>query len=102
MTITVERSVHAPMPDGTRLAADVYRPARASGCPTVVLRTPYDRGLASAYGQQVNAIRLAEAGYAVVVQDVRGRFDSEGDLYPFHHEGEDGFETVEWAAAQPW
>lgn len=90
------------MQDGVRLRADVFRPARPGRYPTVVVRTPYDRTLGPAFGQQVNALRLAEAGYAVVVQDVRGRFGSEGEFYPFRHEGGDGAETIEWAAGQPW
>ena len=102
MTISVDRHVWVPMPDGIRLAADVFRPAGGGRHPVVLLRTPYDRGHAAAFGLQINALRLAEAGYAVVTQDVRGRFDSEGEFEPFRAEGADGVASVLWAAGQPW
>ena len=102
MTISVDRDVRVTMPDGIRLAADVFRPAGGGRHPVVVLRTPYDRGGAAAFGLQINALRLAEAGYAVVTQDVRGRFGSEGDFEPFRAEAADGVATIHWAAEQPW
>lgn len=101
-SLSVEIGVGVAMRDGTRQAADVYKPSGAGRWPVVLLRTPYDRRLGAAHGQQVNATRLAAAGYAVVIQDVRGRFGSEGAFYPFRDEAGDGFDTISWAAEQPW
>src|ERR671935_770163 len=100
----VERDVPVPMRDGVRLAADLYRPATggrpADGpFPTVLVRTTYDKRRA----QEVHdAGRFAGRGYAVVLQDVRGRYGSEGDYYHGIWEVDDGHDTVEWIAAQPW
>ncbi|HEY8491868.1 MAG TPA: CocE/NonD family hydrolase [Dehalococcoidia bacterium] len=87
--------------DGVSLATDVYRPAAGGPFPTLVTRTPYGRLNASA-AVLAHPAWYARHGYAVVVQDVRGRGGSEGTFYPFRHEGADGYDAVEWAAAQPW
>jgi putative CocE/NonD family hydrolase len=87
------------MRDGVRLSADVLRPAAEGRFPTLVYRTPYNRKRA----EENEVVRAAVArGYAVVLQDVRGRYDSEGLFTPYVHEGRDGYDTIEWAAAQPW
>jgi len=89
------------MRDGIRLAADLYLPAGNGPWPTLVERLPYGKGLRAAhFFLQPDA--AAEAGFATLVQDCRGRFDSDGEWYPFHVEIDDGYDTVEWAAAQPW
>ena len=62
------------------------------------MRTPYDNSQPAA---EQHARRLADAGYAVVTQDARGRFDSEGAYYPFANEAEDGFDTQEWIGRSP-
>ena len=90
------------MSDGTRLATDVIRPAGGGPVPAVVVRTPYNRSTPASRGLQIDALGLAEAGYAVVIQDVRGRFASGGDFEPFVNEQDDGVDTVEWVAEQPW
>jgi putative CocE/NonD family hydrolase len=96
--VIVERGVMVPMRDGVRLAADVFRPAEPQA-PVLLSRTPYGRHLL----EQLHAPdRLVEAGFAVVLQDCRGRFDSEGEWRPIEVETDDGHDTVEWAAAQPW
>ena len=77
--------------------ADLYRPEAEGRYPTLLQRTPYDRK-----GGTMDAMFLAGKGYAVVLQDTRGRFGSEGEFYPFRHEAQDGYDTIEWAAAQPW
>jgi putative CocE/NonD family hydrolase len=100
--ITVDLGVAVPMADGTRLVGDVYRPARPGRYPVVVLRTPYDRRHAAAFGLQVNAVAQAAAGFVTVIQDVRGRGASGGAFEPFVQEAADGVRTVEWAAEQPW
>ena len=92
-------SVAVPMRDGVVLRADVFRPSAEGRFPTLVYRTPYDRKRASE--DEVAKAALA-AGYAVVRVDVRGRYESEGDFTPYRNEGRDGYDTIEWAAAQPW
>ncbi len=99
LTLTVDRDVPVPMRDGATLFADVYRPAGIGPYPTVLTRTPYDK---ATRGPSPLPVRLASAGYAVVVQDTRGRYASEGAFVPFVHERDDGFDTLEWLVAQPW
>jgi putative CocE/NonD family hydrolase len=99
----IERNVRVPMRDGIVLVADVYRPADDSAHPAVVQRTPYDKdNLLYTYAATIDIPRFVARGYAVIVQDCRGRFGSEGDWYPFRHEADDGYDTVEWIAEQPW
>ena len=83
--------------DGERLASDVYLPSEGQRFPTVLIRTPYGkkRG-AEGY------FRFVQRGYAVVIQDVRGREDSTGEWMPQYYEIEDGDDTLNWIAAQPW
>jgi len=95
-----ERHVAMRLADGTRLASDVYLPAGAPGpWPVILERTPYNKLGAALV---LSAKYFASHGYAVVLQDVRGRFESEGEFYPFGNEGPDGAETVAWVRAQPW
>ena len=102
-TIVVERGVLVPMRDGVRLATDVYRPAGPGRSPVLVHRTPYGKDDLWPVATLVfSPIEAAARGYAVVVQDCRGRFASEGEWIPFVVEGPDGHDTVEWAAEQPW
>ncbi|HEY7509555.1 MAG TPA: CocE/NonD family hydrolase [Vicinamibacteria bacterium] len=96
----VERDVAVRMRDGVVLRADVWRPAASGRFPVLVYRTPYDRRGAQDAGSTV--ARAAARGYAVVVQDVRGRYGSQGEFDPYRNEGRDGYDTIEWAAAQPW
>lgn len=95
-----ERGVGVPMRDGVALRADVLRPEGAGRSPTLVYRTPYGRLRAL---EEYEIFHKAVArGYAVVVQDVRGRYDSDGEFTPYFQEGRDGFDTIEWASRQPW
>lgn len=93
--------VMVPMRDGTRLATDVYLPTTEGDAswPVILTRTPYDR-------KATNLIKLARKwalhGYAVVIQDVRGRYDSEGAFEPFVNEADDGYDCIEWVGQQPW
>ncbi|HEX7061601.1 MAG TPA: CocE/NonD family hydrolase [Woeseiaceae bacterium] len=88
------------MRDGVVLRADVRRPASGGPFPVLVYRTPYGKQFAAeAYDTHREALRR---GYAVVLQDVRGRYASEGVFDPYRNEGRDGYDTIEWAAAQPW
>jgi putative CocE/NonD family hydrolase len=100
--IVIERGVPAPMRDGCTLVADIYRPADGERHPVLVQRTPYDRTLIGNAASDIDPIKMAMAGYAVVVQDVRGRFDSEGEFETYSNEASDGHDTVQWAAEQPW
>lgn len=90
-------SVEIPLRDGTITRADLYVPDGGDRYPTLLSRTPYSRieGIA-------NTLRLARRGYAVVMQDCRGRFGSEGEFHPFLNEGSDGVDSVEWCARQDW
>jgi uncharacterized protein len=92
--------VAVPMRDGVVLRAEVLRPAADGRYPTLVYRTPY--GAHAAVADYTTFTRAAERGYAVVVQDVRGRYRSDGEFRPYEHDGRDGYDTIEWAAAQPW
>ena len=97
-----ERNVMVPMRDGVRLAADVYRPAAPGRFPALVTRGPYGKD-GYADNQEHSSWFFPQRGYVVVSQDCRARFDSEGDYYnPLFQEGADGYDTVEWAARQPW
>jgi putative CocE/NonD family hydrolase len=96
----VEKDVAVPMRDGVVLRADIYRPAEAGRFPVLVHRTPYDRRRSPESEPVI--LKAVERGYAVVVQDVRGRYGSAGDFVPYSNEGRDGFDTIEWAAARPW
>ena len=97
-SVVVEKNVPATMRDGTILRADVYRPDAPGRYPVVLRRTPYSKNA----GSSPESFReLAAEGYVVVVQDTRGRYASEGVAVP-HDEGDDGYDTVEWAASLPW
>jgi uncharacterized protein len=96
----VTKDVPVPMRDGTLLRADVILPNQLGKFPVLVYRTPYGKEFAL---QDYSTFRnAAERGYAVVVQDVRGRYASAGDFRPYENEARDGYDTIEWAAQQPW
>jgi putative CocE/NonD family hydrolase len=99
--VHAERDMLVAMRDGVRLATDVFRPASGGACPVLLKRTPYGKKQSELMAAQTIA-DLVDRGYAVVVQDVRGRFNSEGDWTPFACEIKDGVDTIIWAAAQPW
>lgn len=100
--VLVDRNVPISMRDGNVLRADVYRPDTDAPVPAIISRLPYNKDVLLNQTFAIHAIRAAEAGFAVVYQDSRGRFQSEGEFYPFVHEGRDGYDTVEWVAVQPW
>lgn len=100
-----EEGLRVPAGGGLALAADHYYPATPGSYPTILIRSPYGRGKkAGAFGWLLNfaAFRFAERGYHVVIQDTRGRFDSEGVFDPYFNERDDGLATLDWLAAQPW
>lgn len=96
----IEKDVPVPMRDGVVLRADVWRPAASGRFPVLVYRTPYDKRRAPE--SYTTFHRAVERGYAVVIQDVRGRYASDGEFVPYQNEGRDGYDTIEWAARQPW
>lgn len=89
------------MRDGARLATDVYLPVRDGPAETLLVRLCYDKNGRSSFMGQM-APRVTARGYAFVVQDVRGKFRSEGEGVAFVHESEDGFDTLEWLTQQPF
>jgi uncharacterized protein len=91
------REMRVPMSDGVELATDVYLPAATGSHPVIVIRTPYNRR-----GKRIFAEKFAAAGYAVVIQDVRGKFGSGGTFIPFVNEEKDGIETLDWIAGEEW
>lgn len=95
--VTVESGVKVSMRDGVVLRADVYRPKQEGRFPVLLQRTPYNKAGGAEFGH-----RAAAAGFVTIVQDVRGRFTSEGEWYPFKYESADGYDSVEWAAALPY
>ena len=98
------RTVQVRMRDGVLLATDVYAPARPGRYPVILQRTPY--GLRLGHGcfasLSGNMASWAEQGYVGITQDSRGTFRSQGTFTPIHQEQNDGYDAVEWAAAQPW
>jgi uncharacterized protein len=94
--IVIERNVAMKTRDGVTLKADVYRPAGDGTFPVLVERTPYNKDGGGDFSRKAVA-----RGFMVVIQDVRGRYTSEGEWYTFKHEMNDGYDTVEWAAALP-
>lgn len=102
MSLVIDKNIMVEMRDGVRLATDVYRPEGDGQHPTIVQRTPYDKELPVLRNWSFDVLRAAQAGYAVVVQDTRGRFRSEGVFDAFTDEARDGADTITWAAGQPW
>ena len=100
--LLIDKNVAMPMRDGVVLRGNVYRPETEEPVPAILIRTPYGKEGTLIQAFSIEAVRAAEAGYAVIQQDTRGRFASEGEFYPFRNEVEDGYDSVEWVAAQSW
>jgi predicted acyl esterase len=92
------RDIAVPMRDGVRLAADVFLPAISGRWPTVLVRTPYSRHALSIRGYRY----FVQRGYALVVEDLRGRYGSQGNFGLVPQEAPDGSDTLDWIAAQHW
>ena len=101
VSLKVETNQPAVMRDGTTLYADVYRPDGPGPFPTILQRTPYDK-TAALSSQMMDPMKTAKAGFALVIQDTRGRYTSGGEFYCFVDDINDGYDSVEWAASQPW
>jgi len=97
--VRLERGVQCRMSDGIHLISDHYYPPQDGQQPTLLMRQPYGRDIASTV-VYAHPVWFARHGYNVVVQDVRGRGDSEGEFYPFRHEARDGAETIAWLRAR--
>lgn len=95
--VKVQSSVGVPMRDKLKLATDLYLPAGEGKFPVILVRTPYKKEMV-----ELQARYYARRGYAVAVQDCRGRFSSPGVWEPFVNEARDGYDTIEWLARQPW
>lgn len=90
-----QRAVMIPMRDGVKLASDIVRPNKEGKVPAVLVRTPYRKNTNG-------GAALAAVGCALVCQDVRGRYNSEGEHAPFLYEADDAYDTIAWIAKQPW
>jgi len=97
--VATEFNLATKMRDGVRLSTDVYHPRERGKWPTILVRTPYDNNDTRwvEFGK-----KFAARGYAVATQDVRGRYDSEGEWYPSKNEGRDGYDTLKWLSHQKW
>ncbi|MED3561420.1 CocE/NonD family hydrolase [Bacillus xiapuensis] len=100
--ILVEKNVPCEMRDGVILYADIYRPNEEGAFPVLLTRLPYSKDLPHYSHRYLDTNRLVENGFVVIIQDVRGRFQSEGEFQSFRQEANDGYDTVEWAAALPF
>ena len=95
--VVIEHGVAVKMRDGTILRADIFRPSAPGKFPILLTRTPYDKRHDLDF-----SLKGVARGYVVINQDVRGRYTSDGEWYPFVHESDDGYDTIEWAAALPY
>ena len=100
-SVKYESNTPLMLRDGTITYVDVFRPDASGKFPALLQRTPYDKSAAMSTGS-FDPLRTALEGYAVVIQDVRGRYTSDGEFYTFVNEIDDGHDSVEWVASQPW
>jgi uncharacterized protein len=98
MKTKTDKSVKIKMRDGVELVADIVRPADDGKYPAILERTPYGRETVSKFSGEWWARR----GYVHIVQDARGRNESDGEWVPFAHERKDGYDTIDWIAKQSW
>jgi len=98
--VKAEKDIMVPMRDGVRLATDVYLPKASGPFPVLFTRLPYGKRFAGLL-PMIGRI-FAERGYAFVIQDVRGRFKSEGKFFPFIDDAPDGIDLFRWIQQQPW
>ena len=98
--VRLQPNVMIPMRDGVRLATDLYQPTTGAGpWPVILVRTPYNK---ASPRQAEQLEKMAEAGYVVAGQDVRGKYNSEGQFRVQADDPNDGFDTVDWLSKQPW
>jgi uncharacterized protein len=99
--ITVDFDVPAQMRDGTTLRANIYRPSTEGRWPVLLTRLPYGKDFSHG-GGVLDALQVARRGYVVIIQDVRGRFASDGEWSPMRNEALDGVDTIAWASQLPY
>jgi putative CocE/NonD family hydrolase len=97
--VKTEIDVKVAMRDGVSLSTDIYRPDAEGKFPAILIRTPYNNNTEAAI---VQSRFFAERGYVMLQQDVRGKFDSDGQFYPQRNEANDGYDMDEWIGKQPW
>ena len=95
--VKMEAATKVAMRDGVKLSTDLYLPQAEGKAPVILIRTPYKKEMS-----EVQARYYARRGYAVAIQDCRGRFGSDGVWEPFINEPKDGYDTIEWLAGQQW
>jgi putative CocE/NonD family hydrolase len=104
-SIRIDRSIPMEMRDGVILRGDIYRPDDKKKHPAILIRTPYGRGESLSLFF-MDLIETVTAGYALILQNVRGTYDSGGEVVlgdvSLTMESPDGYDSVEWAANQPW
>lgn len=97
--VQIQLDLKIPMCDGVRLYAALYRPPKGDSFPVLLIRSPYS----TQHPRYVDwAMRFAQHGYAVVMQDSRGRYESDGVWRPYIDETKDGYDTQQWIGGQPW
>ena len=101
-SVSFEENVKILMRDDIVTYCDVFKPSGSGKHPVLLMRTPYDKSASMSRTMIIDAVTAATEGYAVVIQDVRGRHSSSGDFYTFHNEIDDGFDSIDWAASQSW
>lgn len=99
--LRVTHDLRVPMRDGVELALDLIRPAIDGPRPVILIRTPYDK-TTTRLANQARYDNFARRGYLVAVNDCRGRFNSGGTFLPYMNEHDDGYDVIEWIAAQDW
>lgn len=98
-SVKLRQDIKIPMRDGIKLSADLYIPDAEGKYPVILVRTMYGKRTANQKYSLIASV-FASQGYVAVVQDVRGKFDSEGEFYPYVNEANDGYDTIEWAGTQ--
>ncbi len=101
-SVSIEKNVSVPMNDEAVLRADIYHPEKLNPAPTILIRIPLDDNFKGKFMSNILGRMWAERGYNVMVQGVRGRFNSTGKHIPFSYEREDGVSTLQWLNKQPW
>ena len=97
-TIRIDKNVMVPMRDGVHLATDIYRLDSVAPAAVLLTRTPYDKEHTVSGSTTFDILRAVQAGYVVVIQDVRGRYASEGTFNAHGQESQDGADTIGWLA----
>ena len=96
-----KQTVHLAVEDSIKLAADLYLPDGPGPFPCILVRSPYSKDGIGEFGEKYVRLFLSH-GWAVIIQDTRGKFESEGIYHPFKHERPDGLATIKWVRSQSW